>query len=124
MRFSEFARKWWFALILGIAYIAVFNYWRVADREWTVGSSVVVSFTLLTLCGIAARRQYFLNLWDALLHLSVILDILLEGTLIHEHQRRGFYLCALGFAVVIVGYRVWLRTRRPGTNGPQVQPLG
>jgi len=113
----NFIRNWWFGLVLGFFYLAVFNLWQVVDRKWIVLSSLLVSLALLAMLLSAIRQKYFLNRWDALLHASVILDILVEGTLIAEHQSRGFYLCALGFAVVIGGYRIYLGKRRPEQVG-------
>ena len=103
--------------MLGFFYLAVCNLWQVLKREWIVLSSVAVSVGLFAVFTAALRQKYFLNRWDALLHASVILDILVEGTLIAEHQSRGFYLCALGFAVVIGGYRIYLGKRRPEQVG-------
>jgi hypothetical protein len=109
---SKFIRNWWFGLVLGFFYMAVFSLWQVVNRELIVLSSVAVSLGLFAVFIAAVRQKYVLNRWDALLQASVILDILLEGTLIPEHQSRGFYLCALGFAVVIGGYRIYLEKRR------------
>jgi len=113
---NKFVRNWWFGLVLGFVYLAVFNLWQVLNREWIVLSSVAVSVGLFAVFTAALRLKYFLNRWDALLHASVILDILLEGTLLPEHQTRGFYLCAVGFAVVIGGYRLYLQRRRAAQN--------
>ena len=113
---NKFVRNWWFGLVLGLVYLAVFNLWQVLNREWIVLSSVAVSVGLFAVFTAALRQKYFLNRWDALLHASVILDILLEGTLLPEHQTRGFYLCAVGFAVVIGGYRLYLQRRRAAQN--------
>ena len=115
--FGKFIRNWWFGLVLGFVYLAVFNLWQVLNREWIVRSSVAVSIGLFAVFIAALRQKYFLNRWDALLHASVILDILLEGTLIPEHQTHGFYLCAVGFAVVIGGYRIYLEKRRAAQDG-------
>src|SRR6266705_5818314 len=102
-------KNWWFGLALGIAYVGVFNLWQIIRWEWIVLSSMAFSLGLFVLLIAAASHQYFLNRWDTLLHAVVILDILLEGTLIREHQSRGFYLCALGFAIVIGCYRFYVR---------------
>ena len=117
-------RNWYFGLVLGIVYLAVFNLWQVLNREWIVLSSVTVSFLLFGMFMAAIKQNYFLNRWDALLHASVILDILLEGTLIPEHQTRGFYLCAVGFAVVIGGYRIYLGKRRATQTGSNTALAG
>ena len=113
----KFIRNWWFGLVLGFVYLAVFNLWHFIDRQWIVTSSVGVSLALVAVFAVAIRQKYFLNWWDALLHASVILDILLEGTLIPEHQTRGFYLCAVGFVVVIGGYGIYLGKRRAAQVG-------
>jgi len=113
----KFIRNWCFGLVLGFVYLAVFNLWQVLDREWIVLSSTAVSIGLFAVFMVALRQKYFLNRWDALLHASVILDILLEGTLIPEHQTNGFYLCAVCFAVVSGGYRIYLEKRRSAQTG-------
>ena len=99
--------KWWFSILLGVTYLAVFNLWRTVNAPWIVVTGLTVSGVLGTLLIIAARRRYFVNLWDALFHASVILDIVLEATWIERHEHVGFYLCAAAFAVVLIGYRVW-----------------
>src|SRR5437868_11231527 len=102
-----FVRKWSFSLVLLVTYVAIFNVWRLANAPWITGTSgVLVFIILLGLLGLAARHRYFLNLWDGLAHGLVILDILLEGTLLRDHNSRGFYLCALAFAAVIATYRL------------------
>jgi hypothetical protein len=99
--------RWWFSILLGVTYLAVFNLWRTVNAPWIVVTGLTVSGVLGTLLIIAARRRYFVNLWDGLLHASVILDIVLEATWIERHEHVGFYLCAAAFAVVLIGYRVW-----------------
>src|SRR5690348_5252018 len=99
--------NWWFSIVLGAAYLAVFNLWRTASGPWIVISGLIVSVCLSILLVVAARRRYFVNAWDALFHASVILDIVLEATWIERHEHVGFYLCAAAFAVVLVSYRLW-----------------
>ena len=98
--------KWWFSVLLGLAYLAVFNLWREVSVPWIVISGLGVSACLGALFLIAAKHRYFLNRWDGLFHASVILDIVLEATLIKGHEHVGFYFCAAAFAVVLVGYRL------------------
>jgi hypothetical protein len=113
--------KWWYSILLGLTYLAVFNLWRALIPPWIVISGLGVSACLGLLLIVAARQGYFLNLWDGLFHASVILDIVLEATLIERHQHVSFYLCAAAFAVVLVGYRLWWlravhRTTRPAES--------
>jgi hypothetical protein len=104
--------RWWFSILVGLAYLAVFNLWRAVSAPWIVVSGVGVSACLGALLMVAAKQRYFFNLWDGIFHASVILDIVLEATLIKGHEHVGFYLCAAAFAVVLVGYRLWwLRSR-------------
>jgi len=105
--------RWWFTLVLGATYLGIFHLWWVVSSPWIARSGLSVSAGLGTLLLLAAKRQYFVNVWDELFHAAVILDIVLEATLIKQHEPVGFYLCAAAFAVVLIGYRVWwLRSRR------------
>ncbi|HVY69775.1 MAG TPA: hypothetical protein VHH73_07575 [Verrucomicrobiae bacterium] len=106
-------RKWQFSLLLGLAYPAIFHLWLVIrQREAVVLSGVVVSLLLFWLLVRAGRQAYFANRWDLVFHAAVILDILLEATLIPVQQGFGFYWCAFAFAVVIGGYHAYQR-RQP-----------
>ena len=111
-------KKWSFSLLLGVAYLAVFHLWMVSPRQWIVlsglGATAVLSSAFLR----AWRRNYFLNRWDAVLHASVILDIFMEALFIPARDNHGFYLCALGFAVVLGGYRVWLARQKAAAASP------
>jgi hypothetical protein len=108
--------KWWFTILLGLTYLAVFNLWRTVGPPWIAISGVAVSAFLGAIFIIAAKQRYFFNFWDGVFHASVILDIVLEATLIKGHEHVGFYLCAAAFAVVLVGYRLWWLRRR--SNDP------
>ena len=104
-----FIREWFFSLILGIVYVGIFNLWGVLQPDGVFVSALVASLVLFGLFVVAWSRKYFLNFWEALLHFLVILDIFLEGVLIPSHESRSFYWCALAFAALIVGYRIYLR---------------
>ncbi len=108
--------KWGFSLVLGIGYLGVFHLWIRVDPRWVAVSGLGVAALLGALLIIVARQRYFVNFWDALFHASVILDIVLEATWIEQHEHVGFYLCAAGFAVVLVGYRLWWLRRRSGAH--------
>ena len=98
--------KWWFSILLGLAYLAVFNLWRAVSPPWIVIGGLGVSACLGALLVVAAKHRYFFNLWDGLFHASVILDIVLEATWIKGNEHVGFYVYPAAFAVV------WL-TRYP-----------
>ena len=98
-------RQWLFTIFLFAIYISVFHMWRFLNGQWILVTGL---FAAAVLGGIlvALGRDYFVNLWDRLLHAVVILDILLES-FFEDHF--GFYWCAVGFAVLIVGYRLLRR---------------
>lgn len=97
-------------LALGIIYLATFHLWMHLDRPAIIASTLVVTVLSATLLVVANKRSYFVNAWDKLFHASVAADIFAEGLLIPVHDDYGFYLCALGFCVVIIGYR-WRQFR-------------
>ena len=99
--------RWWFSILLGLTYLAVFSLWRAVSSPWIFISGLGVSACLGALLIVAAKQRCFFNLWDGLFHASVILDILLEATWIKGHEHVGCYHCAAAFAVVLVGYRLW-----------------
>jgi hypothetical protein len=99
--------KWWFSVLLGVSYLGVFDLWRTVSSPWIVISGLSISACLAALLVVAARRRYFVNLWDGLFHASVIFDIVLEATWIERHEHVGFYLCAAAFALVLIGDRLW-----------------
>ena len=103
--------KWWFSIVLGVTYLALFNLWRSVHAPWIVVSGLTISAVLGALLLVAARRRYFINVWDGLFHAAVILDIVLEATWIAQHDHVGFYLCAAAFAVVLIGSRLWASAR-------------
>jgi hypothetical protein len=98
-------RQWHFTIFLLVSYIAIFHLWRCLSGEWILVTGLVAS-AILSGTLFAVGRGYFVNLWDRVFHAVVILDILLEG-FFEDHF--GFYWCAFGFAVLIVGYRLLRR---------------
>jgi hypothetical protein len=100
-------RHWLFTIFLFITYVAIFDLWQSLSGQWILVTglvaSAILSGTLLSIGG-----DYFINLWDRVFHAMVILDILLEGFF---ENHFGFYRCAFGFAVLIVGYRLLRRDR-------------
>jgi hypothetical protein len=104
--------RWSFSLQLLVLYLAVFHLWRVVERPAVVATGLAMTVLLGVLFARAARTGYFHNQWDGFWHATVILDILLEATLIPAHGHVGFYLCAAAFVVVVGGYRALLSRRR------------
>lgn len=100
---------WSYSLGLLVAYIAAFELWLLLPRAGIVASGVMATVFLALVEHLFALRGYFWNRWDRLVHASVILDIALESSVIPLHEQRGFYLCAAGFAAVIIAYRLALR---------------
>lgn len=110
--------KWSFTVALMLLYLGVFHLWMTLHAPWIAVSGLVVAGGLGASLWAFARRGYFVNVWDGVIHASVILDIVLEAIWIDRHEHVGFYLCAAAFAVVLVGYRGWW-LRQQVTSTPQ-----
>lgn len=109
--------RWSFSLLLLVVYVATFHAWLALERLGIVVSGLVSAAVLVLLFVRACRRRYFLNGWDAFWHGTVILDVLLEATLVSHHDGFSFYLCALAFVLVVGGYRQWLWRHSVGRTG-------
>jgi hypothetical protein len=110
-RLHYFWERSWFTVALMASYIGIFNIWLLQKGSVAgTGGVYVVALSLLAL--FAWKRGYFVGAYDLLFHLTVILDVYLESTYIAAHDHVGFYLCALGFAVVIGGYRYWALSKK------------
>jgi hypothetical protein len=103
--------RWWISWTFLGVYLATFQLWMHLSRPLILTSGFVVVAALLALMVWGGRSGYFVNRWDAFGHGMVVADLALEAILIHEHDHRGFYLCALAFALVVGGYR-WGMLRR------------
>lgn len=99
---------WHFTVFLLVSYIALFHLWQRLSGRWILLTGFAACAILTALLLAASRRGYFVNHWDRVFHAAVIVDILLEG-FFQEHF--GFYWCALGFGLLITGYRVLIRHR-------------
>lgn len=104
--------RWWFSLTLLALYLATFHLWLAMERTGIIASGLVATAIMSGLLVQALRTRYFLNFWDGFWHATVILDVLLEATLIRWHSGYSFYLCALAFVLVVGGYRAWLFRRQ------------
>lgn len=118
-------KKWSYSLLLAAAYVLIFAFWRTGPRrEIIMASGVVASLVLTAILIRAAKRRYFLNDWDRFFHGVVVFDILAEAMFVPFHDNFGFFLCALGFGVVIGGYRYNQLRNRRGIPGSDCGPAG
>ena len=99
-------------LLFLVAYVALFHLWGRLDKSWVVASGILASALLGAVIVFLGRRStYFLNGWDQLFHGFVVLDLLLEAIFVGTPEHLGFYGCAVGFGLVIGGYRFALLRR-------------
>jgi hypothetical protein len=129
---SQTWQRWWFSIVMMLAYVGLFLFWKLLPSRWTfVTGALVVALSLAVAMAVAYKRGYFGGFGDMLLHALVIADILLEGfaleavlplvrsdldvpTLVARyHDSSGFFLCAATFALIIgVGHYFSLRRRK------------
>lgn len=114
-----------------VLYVAVFVFWKYfPSRASFVGGALVVAGVLAAGMVVAARRGYFVNRVDLLVHLYVIVDILLEGVafeglrfgmalgpenqwLVHSfHNNNNFLGCTAGFALIIGAHRYYVMRKQ------------
>lgn len=108
----RFLQQYQVTLVLLLCYLAVFETWTELPREAVIQTAVGVPVAMLLFCLWHLKSGYFHNFVDFLVHLAIPLDVALEGVLIPYHDDRGFLLCALAFALVLVPYRVLLVSRQ------------
>ena len=108
----------YFSILLGLVYLAVFHLWILCSPREVHATGCLVTAALLLIFWRVLVNGYFLNKWDAIFHFCVILDIFLEAILLPVHDDFGFYWCAAGFGLVIVGYRLYLIFIAPTTLRP------
>ena len=109
-------KNWRFSVVLLGIYLISFNLWVHLPEEIVAVSAIVIAGGLTAGLIYAGRGGCFVNGWDRVFHAAVILDLLVEGLWIEHTGDMGFYWCAIGFAVVIGGYR-WIQQTRPGIAG-------
>jgi hypothetical protein len=118
--------RWSYSLFMLAVYLGTFVFWK----EWPSRSAFVLGglAAAAVLAGAmvwAARRTYFVNRLDQVLHAWVIVDVVLEalayeglgavmnlGTeqqplVLRFHDNNNFVGCAAAFALLIGGYRWW-----------------
>lgn len=111
---QRFWHHWNFSLVLLLAYLGIFHLWLNLNHAGIVASGALASLVLGGLLLQAALRGYFASRFDLLAHAFVILDVLIEATVIPFHEGLSFYGCAAAFAIVIGGYRAWLLRQAHG----------
>lgn len=87
-----------------IVYLGFFHCCIGFGEAWYSIIGVVCFSLWIMIC--VFRQRVFLNRFEMVLHHLVGLDILIEG-MNPYHQGYGFYLCALAFWVLFIGYRWW-----------------
>ena len=100
-------RKWNFSFLLLIAYLGSFHIWMFLSYPLVIFSGLCVSMLLCVTGYFFYKSGYFANIFDVFWHLTVIIDLVLECTLPIQHDHFNFYYCALAFALVVGGYRVY-----------------
>ena len=134
--------RWSYSLFMLAVYLGTFVFWK----EWPSRSAFVLGGLVAAgvLAGAmvwAARRRYFVNRLDQVLHAWVIVDVVLEAGLfevfgaavdlgpdrqpfvLRFHDNNNFLGCAAAFALLIGGYRWWtMRKAGRTTPGGEKQP--
>lgn len=117
-------KRWSYSLGMLLLYLALFLFWQQFPSRlgFLVGGAVVAAVMIAGMI-VVARRGYFANRLDLILHAYVIIDVLLEGVCFEGlrllpgvaaepasfvrsfHANNNFWGCAAVFAVLIGGYR-------------------
>ena len=105
--------KWWLTIFLFAGYLATFHLWMGRGPGFVFVAGITSTVLLTGLLVLGMRTRYFADRMDLFTHAAVVLDVLLEGTLLTEHLTHGFYFCAIAFGVVVGVYR---QTHLPLTN--------
>ena len=81
-------------------YIGAFYLWEAYSLNPLAIFAVIAMWLML----MRAYKNHFINSYEPLFFYLIALELLLEGIL-QPLEGKGFYLCALAFAVVILLYR-------------------
>ncbi|MDA7915779.1 hypothetical protein N9B94_00925 [Verrucomicrobia bacterium] len=120
----RFLQQYQVTLVLLLCYLAVFEVWTELPREAVIQTAIGVSSAMALFCLWHLKTGYFRNSVDLIVHLAIPLDVALEGLLIPFHDDRGFLFCALGFALVLIPYRVALAHREGGRRRDVMRQAG
>ncbi len=133
-------KRWSYSLVMLVLYVALFLFWKqYPSRTSFVAGGAVVATVLAIGMYLAAKRGYFVNRVDLMLHAYVILDVVLEAvayeglklgmrfgtegqTLVGSfHNNNNFYGCAAAFALLIGTYR-FVAVRKLASTDNTAQP--
>lgn len=110
---ARLLHHWWLTATLFAAYLLVFHLWIGQPAQVVLASCLGTTIVLAMLMRAGIKKKYFTDRIDGITHGTVVLDVLLEGTLIPTHDSHGFYFCAAAFAFVTIGYRAWKLSSAP-----------
>jgi hypothetical protein len=119
-------RSWWFSLSLLLGYLITFQLWRTfSDRTAFLVVGILAVIAMVAGMRRAARRGYFVNRSDLVLHGLVIFDVALECTSYELfnvasqcvfctaadaskfHDSYNFCWCAAILGVLVGGHHWW-----------------
>lgn len=107
-------KQWWLSLVFLAGYPLVFHLWVwLPSPVIIVGITAIVVISGISSIAVAWRGRYFTSNTEVFMYVCVVVDILVEATLI-VHPKWGtlltgldFWWCTLAFAIVMGGYRWW-----------------
>lgn len=124
-------KSWSFSLALLLEYVITFQLWRLyPDRTTFLVVAVLAVAIMAAELRNAARRGYFVDRSDLVLHALVIVDVGLEGASYEVfnaasrcifcvpgdastfHSNFNFCWCTALFMALVGGYRGWALRRR------------
>jgi hypothetical protein len=127
-------KNWSYTAGTLLVYVAVFYVWQAYPGRVTFMGTAGVAIALMTRGMVwAARRNYFANRRDLVLHALIVTDVGLEGgmyeifraislwlvgdegNVARFHDHHNFYVCAAAFGVLVGGYHWWALRRRTET---------
>ena len=100
-------KNWYISILLLLTYLGTFHLWIHLSSTSIVITGITITLILSIAIAVAKKQDYFVNNFDLFGHATLPLDITLEAILIPDHNHYGFYFCALGFTIVIGGYRAY-----------------
>jgi hypothetical protein len=132
--------RWYYTVGQMLLYVAVFQVWQTfpVRSMFVLGAGVTIGVMTAGMVW-SARRGYFANRTDLMLHALVIVDVGLEGSayeivrlvttwlfdahgsVASFHDRHNFYICAAAFAMLVGGYHGWAIRGRDRAGDPQTR---
>jgi hypothetical protein len=134
-------KSWWFSLVLLLEYLLTFALWlSFPNRTAYLGCGVLAVVLMAVQLRYAARRGYFADRSDLILHGLVIVDVALEGASYELfntasqcifcvpgdapafHNGYNFVGCATILGAFVGGYHAWALRRSHRSNEPPKGP--